>query len=197
MSEQYERISISDLEIKGSRESGQVRSTCPHCRDYKQHGNAAVWALILIRVSDNVSSAVLKFLLEERVQKWQQHKRSFGKKKNYKRPSEQGLEKAYNGTLVDYVLKRGLDPQQCLSHGIFMAKRKFSGIERDCLAFAFYEDRRLSTSSIKQLINSSVLRQTANWFLTASTTCWAVTKWSSQRDSLMQRRWLRQDLPTR
>ena len=41
MSEQYERISISDLEIKGIRESGQVRSTCPHCRDYKQHGNAA------------------------------------------------------------------------------------------------------------------------------------------------------------
>uniref|UniRef100_UPI0012DBEE3C toprim domain-containing protein n=1 Tax=Segatella paludivivens TaxID=185294 RepID=UPI0012DBEE3C len=83
------------------------------------------------------------FLLKERAQKWQQHTRSFNKKKAFKRPSQQGLEKAYNGTLVDYVLKRGLDPQVCLSHGIFMAKRKFSGIERDCLAFAFYEGSQI------------------------------------------------------
>lgn len=143
MSEQYERISISDLEIKGSRESGQVRSTCPHCRDYKQHGNAACVSINLDTGFGQCFKCGTKFLLKERAQKWQQHTRSFNKKKAYKRPSLQGLEKAYNGTLVDYVLKRGLDPQQCLSHGIFMAKRKFSGIERDCLAFAFYEGSQI------------------------------------------------------
>ena len=91
--------------------------TCPHCRDYKQHGNAACVSINLDTGFGQCFKCGTKFLLKERAQKWQQHTRSFNKKKAYKRPSLQGLEKAYNGTLVDYVLKRGLDPQQCLSHG--------------------------------------------------------------------------------
>ena len=60
-------------------------------------------------------------------------------RKSYRLPDVTGLDDTLNGTLVDYLLCRGIDPKVAIRAGVRGARRTFGGLERDCLAFCYNE----------------------------------------------------------
>ena len=63
-------------------------------------------------------------------------------RKSYRLPDVTGLDDTLNGTLVDYLLCRGIDPKVAIRAGVRGARRTFGGLERDCLAFCYNEAGR-------------------------------------------------------
>lgn len=212
----YYIIQPGDLDIKSNRHEGQVRSTCPVCRDQRTHGQQACMSINLDTGFGQCFKCGAKFVLQEHYERYllnHQYDKTLNREKTmkpkddtpsrgavlrkeesaaaepggaakgdttagtsktvtpmqesgdrakrdgggglhseptphatqrrtFRTPDVSGLADTLNGTLVDYLLRRGIDPKVALRAGVRGAKRSFGGLERDCLAFCYNEAGR-------------------------------------------------------
>ena len=138
----YYIVPADQLDIKRRKtdELGQagniVRCTCPDCASAKQHGQDPCVRLNLSTGIGRCYKCDFRFILSGKVKDYTR-KRGV-QKHDWKQPSTAHLG-PLSAVAIDYLLRRGIQPDTAQRAGVCSAKYKIGGVERDCLAFPYRE----------------------------------------------------------
>lgn len=137
----YYIVPIDQLDIKRSRtdENGTatiVRCTCPDCSDSRKqaHQNEPCVRIDMNTGLGKCYNCGFHFIISTKVKAYGKHQPV--KKENWKLPRTDHL-KRLDAVAIDYLLKRGIQPQTAMKAGVCSAHHTIGGTERDCLAFTF------------------------------------------------------------
>ena len=135
----YYIVPIDRLDIKHSRtdENGTatiVRCTCPDCSDSRKraHQNEPCVRLDMTTGLGKCYNCGFHFIVSTKVKAFGKHQPV--RKENWKLPRTDHL-KRLDAVAIDYLTKRGIQPQTAKKAGVCSARHIIGGTERDCLAF--------------------------------------------------------------
>ena len=143
----YYIVPIDRLDIKHSRtdENGTatiVRCTCPDCSDSRKraHQNEPCVRLDMTTGLGKCYNCGFHFIVSTKVKAFGKHQPV--RKENWKLPRTDHL-KRLDAVAIDYLTKRGIQPQTAKKAGVCSARHIIGGTERDCLAFTFREGTKV------------------------------------------------------
>ena len=143
----YYIVPIDRLDIKHSRtdENGTatiVRCTCPDCSDSRKraHQNEPCVRLDMTTGLGKCYNCGFHFIVSTKVKAFGKHQPV--RKENWKLPRTTHL-KPLDAVAIDYLTKRGIQPQTAKKAGVCSARHIIGGTERDCLAFTFREGTKV------------------------------------------------------
>ena len=143
----YYIVPIDQLDIRRSRtdENGTatiVRCTCPDCSDSRKqaHQNEPCVRIDMNTGLGKCYNCGFHFIISTKVKAYGKHQPV--KKENWKLPRTDHL-KRLDAVAIDYLLKRGIQPQTAMKAGVCSAHHTIGGTERDCLAFTFREGTKV------------------------------------------------------
>ena len=117
-----------------------VRCTCPDCADVKKHGNDPCVRLDRLTGFGKCYKCGFRFIISEKVREYD--KRQTARKQSYSLPDTTKLT-PLSAVAVDYLFRRGIQPQTAQRTGVRSARMMIGKLERDCLAFPFIEGNRV------------------------------------------------------
>ena len=150
----YYIVPIDQLDIKRTRTDKDgtatiVRCTCPDCSDSRKrsHRDQACVRLDMNTGLGKCYNCGFHFIISTKVKALSKHQPV--KKENWKQPRTDHL-KPLDAVAIDYLMKRGIQPQTAKKAGVCSARHIVGGMERDCLAspgmWMRASDRRASSS---------------------------------------------------
>ena len=143
----YYIVPIDQLDIKRTRTDKDgtatiVRCTCPDCSDSRKrsHRDQACVRLDMNTGLGKCYNCGFHFIISTKVKALSKHQPV--KKENWKQPRTDQL-KPLDAVAIDYLMKRGIQPQTAKKAGVCSARHIVGGMERDCLAFTFREGTKI------------------------------------------------------
>ena len=143
----YYIVPIDQLDIKRTRTDKDgtatiVRCTCPDCSDSRKrsHRDQACVRLDMNTGLGKCYNCGFHFIISTKVKALSKHQPV--KKENWKQPRTDHL-KPLDAVAIDYLMKRGIQPQTAKKAGVCSARHIVGGMERDCLAFTFREGTKI------------------------------------------------------
>ena len=157
----YYIVPIDRLDIKHSRtdENGTatiVRCTCPDCSDSRKraHQNEPCVRLDMTTGLGKCYNCGFHFIVSTKVKAFGKHQPV--RKENWKLPRTTHL-KPLDAVAIDYLTKRGIQPQTAKKAGVCSARHIIGGVERDCLAFTFREGTMMDALALMELGYDNVI----------------------------------------
>ena len=144
----YYIVPLDKLKVKGAsygadgkprlKALGQdiVRCLCPDCSDTRKHSDEYCVRLDTTTGLGKCYNCGFRFIIESKLTDYTK-KRGF-QKKSYRKPDTSKLT-PLDGVAFEYLLKRKIRPQTAAKAGVRSARRTVGGVERQCLAFVYYE----------------------------------------------------------
>ena len=186
-------VSMSDPEIKGRRSKGNVRSTCPVCREQRHHGRRHVSPSTWRRVGGAASNA-------GRCSWWKTSTRTgsramaANKQKDFHESRCTAVERQLTTLCMQYLKLRCISPETAHKAGVScMQVTKPDGTHKDYLAFRYIDGNNTVNIQFKacrsHLQGSSFSAAVRIWFLGTSMRRWARTPSSSPREWWTRWRW--------
>lgn len=147
----FKPIHLSDLEYRsGSARSGNVRSTCPLCRDSRGHSKDPSLQVNLDSGFGHCFHCGENVQITERRDEWIKANRKFSHKE-YKKPLMKEMRDLSSPEVLKYVRERGISTETMKALGVKECDRKFGDSFIRCLAFPFYDGGEIINCQYRSL----------------------------------------------
>ena len=138
----YQAINESELDIRGREHNGNVRSTCPACRDSKQHGKDACMSYNTETGWGYCFKCHTVFVKQNQFETFTNKRYGTQQSaKTYKQPDIKRLRDDYSSSIMAYLKQRCISPATAHKLGVKCYSESIpnTSIERHWLSFQFLE----------------------------------------------------------
>jgi twinkle protein len=133
-------VSMGDLEIKGRRSGGNVRSTCPVCREQRHHGAQACVSINMETGWGRCFKCGAVFVMEDKYEDWKSRYAAANKQKTFTSPDVRRLSDSFTTLCMQYLKLRCISPETAHKAGVScMQMTKPDGTHKDYLAFRYID----------------------------------------------------------